>query len=252
MKGFLRFILSAGVFASLISTSWAQLSVPVVIGFDEGNYPFMYDQGGKPAGIYPALVSAAFERMGVSLSESVKPWARVLAEAETGGAGVGGLYKNSEREKKYDFSSPIYEEKILVYVSDNQKFVYNTIDDLNDKTIGVMHGWSYGDAFDRAKAAHKFRVEEVNNDEQNLQKLMAGRVDAVLGAVQSLDDSIAKLVRANKVVALKKPLTVNNTYIAFPKLTNQKDLLKRFDAAIASMKTDGTYDAAVKKGLGQE
>ena len=43
-----------------------------------------------------------------------KPWKRRLADMDSGVVGVGGIYKNEERIKRYGFSEPIFVEKMAV------------------------------------------------------------------------------------------------------------------------------------------
>ena len=47
---------------------------PVEISFDAANPPFMYSQSGKPAGLYPALVSAAFSNMRTEVIMQARQW----------------------------------------------------------------------------------------------------------------------------------------------------------------------------------
>jgi polar amino acid transport system substrate-binding protein len=219
------------------------------IGFDEANAPFMYGQNGEAKGLYPALITAAFAKIGVAVKETPAPWTRVLATTDAGKAGVGGLYKNAEREAKYDFSAPIFQERLQIYVNTGKKFDVASVDDLTGKTVGVIRGWSYGDAFDKARAAGKFKVEEVDSDQLNLNKLGLGRIDAAVAIQQSADAVIAKNGLTGKVAAVEKPLAANDTYLAFAKTAGQAALIKRFDETIAAMRADGSYDQLVKQSL---
>ncbi len=227
-------------------TSWA--ADPVIVNVDAENPPFMFASGGKPAGVYPAVISAAFAKMNVPLKLEAKPWKRVISEIDEGKAGVGGIYKNDERAKKYDYSGPIISENLAVYSHKDKPIEYKAIADLHGKKVGVIAGWSYGDEFDAAKKGGKITVEEVTNDEKNLRKLEEGRLDAVI-AVEDAAKPIISSRKLGNIVQAKQLLASNKSYLAFNKSTNQTALLDQFSKTIAAMRDDGSLDKIVVEAL---
>ncbi len=217
---------------------------PVKIAVDEANPPFMYaDTAGKAAGIYPALLQAIFERMGMTAEVAAYPWKRALELSEKGEVAVGGIYKNEKRLQIYDYSDALYSEKMLIYVQKGKGFKFATPDDLKGKQVGVLTGWSYGDAFDQAKEKKVFTVQDVSNDVDNFEKLALGRVDCVVAVEAGGTKIIQEKQYTAKIEALPTPLTVNDTYLVFAKNAQQGDLLKTFNATLAAMKQDGSYAA---------
>jgi ABC-type amino acid transport substrate-binding protein len=108
----------------------------IVIAVDSGNAPFMYEKSGQAAGLYPDLLQEAFKRMGIAASIKAYPWKRALVLGERGEAGIGGIYKTDARVKIYDYSAPLFSEKILIYVKKGSGFEFNTVNDLKGKTLG--------------------------------------------------------------------------------------------------------------------
>ena len=221
---------------------------PVLVNIDAENPPFMFASGGKPAGVYPAVITAAFAKMNVSVKIEAKPWKRAIAEMDEGKAGVGGIYKNEERAKKYDYSGPVLSENLAVYSHKDKPVEYKTIADLYGKKVGVIGGWSYGDEFDAAKKSGKLSVDEVNSDEKNLRKLDEGRLDAVI----AVEDSAKPIISSRKlgnVIQAKQLLASNKSYLAFNKSANQTALLEQFSKAITSMRDDGSLNKIVAEAL---
>lgn len=212
------------------------------VSFDQANPPFMYGKDGKAAGIYPALINAAFLHMKTPVTLQALPWARAIQEIDQGNAGVGGIYKNAEREKKYDYSEQIFVEKLAVYVNKGKPINFSKVEDLKGKRIGVIRGWSYGDDFDNARKANAFTVEEVPGDDQNFGKLDVGRLDAVVAVAES-GDALTK--KYTNVQAAPTPLAQNPTYLAFAKSANKADVLKKFNDAIKEMKANGELNKLV-------
>jgi polar amino acid transport system substrate-binding protein len=152
----------------------------LIIAVDSGNAPFMYEKDNQAAGLYPLLIQDAFKRMSVAATVEAYPWKRALAMGESGEVGIGGIYKTETRLKIYDYSAPLFSEKLLIYVKKGNGFEFNSVNDLEGRTLGVMSGWSYGDTFDQAKAQGLFKVQEVSTDAANFEKLLLGRVDGVV------------------------------------------------------------------------
>jgi len=237
-------ILSSLLFATVSTIGLA--AGPLVIDVDEANPPFMFDQGGKPAGIYPALLEAAFKHMAVPMEVRARPWKKAIQEIDTGAAGVGGIYKNAEREKKYDYSDKIFVEKLVVYFNKANPLNFTRIDDLKGRKVGVLRGWSYGDDFDGARNAKALAVEEVDSDEMNFKKLDTGRLDAVV----AINESGAALMHTYKNIGFSATaLSQNPTYLALAKSNGQAALLKQFDQAINQMQKSGEFRKIVTGAL---
>lgn len=240
-----------GIGVALCLLLCLRLGAQELIQIDQADPPFMYAEGGAPAGLYPAIVAQAFSRMGVAVGIDAVPWKRALAAADSGSAGIAGIYKNSERLAKYDFSRPFYLERLGVY-SRGGALAYAKLQDLYGKTVGVIAGWSYGDEFDAAVKAGKIRVEAVSGDEGNMRKLALGRVDAVLAIVESAELSLRKLGLAAEIRRAPAFLASYEVHLAFAKSAGKAELLARFDDALRGMKADGSFDSLVAKLIAGE
>ena len=228
--------------------SIASAADPIRINVDAENPPFMFAKDGKPAGVYPALIAAAMSKAGVAITMEAKPWKRALSEIDEGKSGIGGIYKNNERAQKYDFSEPILTENTAVYFNKSKPIDFKTVADLNGKKVGVIRGWSYGDAFDAARKAGTISTEETSSDYSNLMMLAKGRVDAVLAIEEAGEAAIAAANLAD-IEQGKTFLASNKVHLAFAKSAKQTDTLGRFNKAIAAMKQDGSLDKIVQQEL---
>lgn len=247
MKAVIKSMLVAITTGSvMLSAAWA--ADPVLINFDAENAPFMFGKEGKAHGVYPQIIAAAFATMKVDVKLEPKPWKRALAEIDESKGGVGGIYKNDERAKKYDFSEPILAENTAVFYNKKKPIDFKTVADLHGYTVGVIRGWSYGDDFDAARKAGKISVEENVSDAANLKKLDAGNLDAVLAIEESGKAAIAA-TKLGTIEQGKIYLASNKAHLAFNKSANKTDLLANFSKTIAAMKKDGSLDKIVLKEL---
>ncbi|WP_028578805.1 substrate-binding periplasmic protein [Desulfogranum japonicum] len=231
------------VFVSYVQAETVRLAV------DDANPPFMYMDSStkKAAGLYPEMAKVLFREIGVDVDVSAYAWKRTLQLSEEGQFGVIGIYKNDKRMQIYDYSEPIFDEKIVVYAPAGQDFPFKDAMSLKGKKVGVLKGWSYGDVFDKLKGSGELTAEENSADELNFKKLLAGRLDCLLAIEEAGDSLVNKLGASGKVVKFDPPLVVNSTYIVFAKKSNQGELLKKINATVSQMKGDGSYNTMLQE-----
>lgn len=238
------------LFSLSCTAAFAAEGAGVAIEVDAANPPFMYGSVTSAKGLYPALIETIFAMNGTQVRLAAKPWKRALSDLEQGHAGVAGLYKNSERSKKYDFSQPLFTERIMVFYNRQRPVAYHNLTDLNGKHVGVLAGWSYGDAFDQARHSNHFMVSEANSDAQNMAKLAAGRLDVVLAIAETGQRQIRQ--GGMKLLTMApQPMTENQTYLAFSKKAGASALLQAFDAGLQALKKTQLYSEIIKNELSE-
>lgn len=231
------------VFLLLTAAAQAQ---PVVIMVDTSAPPFMFETSArKAAGVYPALVREAFIRVGVEVSIEPLPWKRALAEAKAGRGGLAGAYKTPDRAERLDFSEPIFVETLLAVTLRGGEFPLTGVSALKGRRVGIIRGWSYGNGFDKARVDGLFTAVESDSDAQSLEKLLARQIDVMIAIREGADACIALSPRPGAFTVLMPPLSEVASYVALPKSPENRELLARFNAALASMRQDGTWDKIV-------
>lgn len=234
---------------ALLTAPAVRAAEPIVVGVDAHNPPFMYADAGQAAGLYPVLLRALFAQADLALKLEAKPWKRCLQDTDEGRAGTGGIYKNEERLRKYDFSDALFVERMAVYHHRNQPLVFEGLESLYGKRVGVARGWSYGDNFDKAAREGLIRTEEVSADAQNFQKLASKRLDAVLAIEEA---GAAHMAQPGMQDIAKSPryLFENPTYLAFAKSAQQTATLAAINRAMDTLRRQGRLDALAAQALG--
>lgn len=221
------------------------------IYFDEQNPPFMYADATTHAatGLYPSLIAEAFRRMAVDVELKTLPWRRALKELELARAGLGGLYKSRERQKKFDYSAPLFEEQIAIYSRKASGQQYHNLSDLYGKQVGVINGWYYSDEFSAALKSGRIKVQPVADDKTNMRKLQLGRIDAVLAITHSGDRMLHAMALDQVITRSRQPFLTNPVHLAFHRQAHQQTLLHRFNQTLQSMQQDGTYERLLQQSL---
>lgn len=128
-------------------------------------------------GIATAITVAAFQRAGHKVVIQYRPWARAIHEVREGSSdGIVGVWHSREREAFLAYSQPLLDNEIGFYARANHRQDVRDLSKLKALTIGVVRGYLNPPNFEAAQ----LRTEEAIDDEANLLKLAAGRVDLVL------------------------------------------------------------------------
>lgn len=199
-------------------------------------------------GFLPELLKEALARSGKNVESTFIPWARAVKDVQEGNADVLlGAYYTTEREAFLAFSTPIAEVQDVLLSMKGRNITYQTLADLKPYSIGVVRGAAHGDVFD---AADFLRKEEVTHREQNIDKLINGRVDLIAGPKDVMLYLIKKdyPLHADQIEVIYPPLNDNKLYLGFSKLApQQQDSLSAFEHGLSLLKQDGTFQQLADK-----
>ncbi len=216
-------------------------------------WPTAYLVDGKPSGMLVDVVTEAYRRAGHSVEVKLMPWARCLREAETGDVdGVFSSFKLPERERFLAFSKEALTMQVIVFFArpESTPSLEGDLAAVRDVKIGVITGTSYGQQFDAAVRNGVLRnVEQTNSIESNLKKLVFGRVDLIPSYRYVVLDTARRLQLLAQIREMSPALDSVPTYLAFTRVRDLSKLSEDFDAAMASMKQDGTYDRIIGRYL---
>lgn len=218
--------------------------------------PYQLKVGDKVTGLDNDLFSAIAAQAGCVVTFKERPWKRILEEVKLGELDVAlGASKTEERAVVANFSDPYREETMVMYVrkGDAAKMGYHSFTEMTGKPIkiGVIKDYFYGDEFAKAKDSAQFQsqLSEVVNDEQNLKKLIASRLDAIL-----IDKFVgADLVKQNgwgsKVEVHPLAVASDSVYLLLSKETVTPEIMKKLNDALAEIKQNGKYQEIVDSYL---
>ena len=215
--------------------------------------PINCDPAGNRPGLGIEIAKEIFEPLGYTVNYIVIPWARALSEVRTGDVdAVIGANKNDDPTLVFP-QTPIARMTDDFYVVKNSPLVFTDINALQKLRLGIIHDYGYSDAVEKLIATNRGipgMVQEVSGDnalEQNVLKLMAGRIDVLVESHIVMDDKL-KVMKLQDEVHRIGSIPQGNIYLAFSQaLPQSKDLAQQFDTGIkrlnASHKLDALYAA---------
>ncbi len=201
--------------------------------------PFLLE--GENSGFAEEVVIAAFAEQGVTVKVAIKPWARVLAEAEAEAGPIGGLvglWFSQEREKHFVYSSPYYINEIVVVSHARRTFRFRGLDDLEGHKVGVRNRGFYGHAFAKAD---NFEKISVSLDLSILRMVQYERIDAGVGdrlIFSSLIDNEPEL--QGKLTMHSEPIAMLPLHVGISrKLSRHRQLVEKFNQGLQRIRDNG-------------
>ena len=200
-------------------------------------------------GFFSELVTEAFSRVGYRVEFQYRPWARALDEAKNGDVhGVMDAYWKEDRVEFLEYPDDVWKVKEeFIALRDTSITYTGSLADLKGSIIGVERG---GAQAEELRAAD-LQTAAVADQVQNVQKLLAGRIDAILIPRAIFFYHLERLkpqFDRTLVKILKPPYKVYSLYVAFSKQKpNYAQLTADFNRGLKRIKTDGTYERVLKK-----
>jgi len=217
----------------LVTTDWAPY------------YASTLDSGG----VIAELVHAAFQRAGHESSVSWYSWITAMKIAKNGSAdAVLGAYYSEERAEVFNYSDPIFSVDVgLIALKSLNVEKYKGLRSLKPYSIGVMRGWVYTKEFDNADYLNKFLVV---NQIFAVRMLFAKQIDIVAASTSVFkhEEKFLTDIKGEEAVVLNPLLDSKPLYIIVSKkIPNSLELVKSFNAGLASIRADGTFQKILDK-----
>ncbi|MBU0971571.1 MAG: transporter substrate-binding domain-containing protein [Proteobacteria bacterium] len=205
-------------------------------------------------GLCTEVVRHVFENMNLRISIVQYPWARAV-DLVSRGKNDGlfcALYTQERAEHCYYPTEPIATLKYLLFIKkeNRERLPFHSYEDLIDKKIGVVRGFVYPGVFwDFIKKHNNF--QEVENDELNFKKLMAGRIDFAIADFANGTLLIKEMGLTDQIEPLlSKVIQESELYILFSKKTMEAEFVKLFSENLRQFKQTEKYKQINEKYYG--
>ncbi|MYN16618.1 transporter substrate-binding domain-containing protein [Rugamonas sp. FT107W] len=201
---------------------------------------------GGMSGAVAKSVAARFE-YGIKID--FFPWKRAM---QVGGSdpdfvGYFPAYHTAERAQQCHFSAPMGTSTIGLATLAEAPLHWRVLDDLAGNKLGVVLGYSNGEAFDQMVKSGKLLVDVSESDTINLKKLLAGRIRAAVidkAVLRYLLASDATLSRERaKLVFDGQPLAVLTLHVCFQRTPQGLKLKQSYDEALRRTDIGGIENA---------
>ena len=157
---------------------------------------------------------------------------------------MSGMTITDERKQEIDFSDPYIDSNQSIAVKTDSAIASSA--DLAGKTIGVQSGTT-GEAWAKENVKNAKKVVPFSDTLSAFAALQAGQVDAV---VNDLPVSAAIVKDTSRGLKIIEEIPTGEQYgIGVSK--DNPDLLKAINDALATLRSNGTYDEIYSKWFGE-
>ncbi|MBF0203769.1 MAG: transporter substrate-binding domain-containing protein [Desulfamplus sp.] len=193
------------------------------------------------------ITREAFLRAGYEIEVKFVPWKRALEETKEGDVdGVIGMNYSEERAQTYYLTNVVYVEENGFFRKKGSSITYTTLHDLTPYTIGYIRGGSFGATFDKATYLKK---EDVTDNEQNINKLMLGRIDVFISSKLLILYMLATKYPEfqGEIEFIEPAFEMINVHHAISRANpNAKKIVADFNQRLKEITDDGTVAKIIK------
>jgi polar amino acid transport system substrate-binding protein len=207
-------------------------------------------------GIMVEIAKKAFEPEGITVDYKIIPWARAIETVRSGqyNALLGAAYGDAE-----GFIFPTTPQAMMrnsFYVKKGNSWSFKTMESLNTISLGVIASYSYGDEIDAYIARYSDtmpRIQIVTGEDaaqRNIDKLNAGRVDALIEASYVMEYHLKQRGMSDTIItAGMLPASMQDRlFIAFsPSHKDSKRYVAILNKAMERMKRTGELEAITRR-----
>ena len=221
----------------------------IVIAMEGTWAPWTYhDESDELVGYDVEVGKAIAEKLGVTATFVEGEWDGLLAGLDAGRYDimVNGVGITPERQEKYDFTTPYAYNRTAVIVRGDYDEIYS-MEDLNGKKTANTISSTYAEQAE----AYGATVTGVDDLNQTIELLLAGRIDATLNAEVVFADYQKAHPEANIKIAAYSD-DVEQVAIPVRKSADTATLLAAINQALAELDAGGTLSALSVKYFGTD
>ncbi|UMR29559.1 transporter substrate-binding domain-containing protein [Massilia sp. MB5] len=239
--------------------------VEVVVYADDAYPPYSYSLNGEARGVYPGILRKAFARMPAYKVQVLPvPWKRGLKMVEMGEAfALTPPYYRPDERPYMDYSAPIFNENVTLFCNDSvapKGLPSRWPDDYLGLHIGRNTGYLIGGKeFDQALKQGKITLNEARGTEENLRKLLVGRLDCYMNDRHAIQNALAR-IRTEKAyqktgnVVEATVISQEFGYLGFTRVDPvrypfKSEFVRQFNVVLNEMKRSGELEQIAESEL---
>lgn len=191
-------------------------------------------------GLAVAISAAAMKHEGYDVKIDYFPWNRAVQMGSKNPefAGYFPTYYTAERARQCYFSARFGTGMVGLAYRKDAPLAWNSLQDLTTKSIGVVAGYSNGEAFDAMVKNGTLKPELSQSDGHDLRKLVAGRVQAIV-----IDKAVLRYLLLTENYSPKD----REQIVFHDKLLAELSMHICFQRTPAGLAFQQAYDAGLKK-----
>ncbi len=226
-----------------------------LIATDPSNAPFEFtNEDGTINGLDTEIINAIAEDQNFTYNFKSRKWQGIFKEIEENKSDLisGIVVKTDARQEKYDFTNPIFIKKRYAYLSADTAAKHNVskFADICSLKVAVKDETDKSDLYRSVCGENNPNMVSVSSSYTAFGHLVSGKVQVAIGD-DVLYNYLIKENKINNLITIADP-DDKEIILAWPTQKGNTELLTKFNAGLANIKQNGTYDKLVHKWLGDD
>lgn len=228
-----------GIGMGMMLLSMVAFGKTLYVGTNAEFAPFEYLEKGKVTGFDMELMNALAKEMKMDVKIENMAFDGLLPALQMKKVDVviAGMTETPERKKAVSFTKPYFKAKQVIITKKGKDI--KDFKELSGKKVGVMLGFTGDAVVSDIKGAKVQRFDATYSAVMALEK---GKVDAVVAD----SEPAKKYIASYKDLAIASAKAEDEDYVIAVR-KNDKALLDNLNKALVKVKSNGTYDALLKK-----
>ena len=228
-----------GIGMGMMLLSMVAFGKTLYVGTNAEFAPFEYLEKGKVTGFDMELMNALAKEMKMDVKIENMAFDGLLPALQMKKVDVviAGMTETPERKKAVSFTKPYFKAKQVIITKKGKDI--KDFKELSGKRVGVMLGFTADAVVSDINGAKVQRFDATYSAVMALEK---GKVDAVVAD----SEPAKKYIASYKDLAIASAKAEEEDY-AIAVRKNDKALLDNLNKALVKVKSNGTYDALLKK-----
>jgi polar amino acid transport system substrate-binding protein len=213
--------------------------------------PFNFEEGGEIRGISTDVVREVLRRAGIEADIEMCPWARAYRRAmEEENVMLFTIARTTGREEHFKFICPVAPpvKNVLFRLSDRKDMDVGSLEDARSYRIGVQDKDVLHQLLLEAGFEENRSLFPVPDNEQNLKKLLSGRIDLMAGHDLPTLALLKGMSQAGDRLEIVYTFDSFEECAAFGRKTSD-DLVEKIRMALEAVQKEGLIENSAKRYL---
>lgn len=214
--------------------------------------PLNFQDGDKVSGIATEIVLATLQQANLKATPRVYPWARAISMAEQQqNVLIYSIARIPEREARFQWIGPLFPFSESIYQLKRRTDIQlTTLEQAKQYQTGVIRGYAVHEMLKRDGFIDNVHLQLAKDQEQNLRKLFAGKIDLLVGSELDLrwrlqhNPELGRYEDLSCALYLEKSFT--HVYMAFG-LKTRPEMVETVRHAFEQIRANGTLDQILGK-----
>ena len=224
-------------------------STVYTIATDTAFAPFEYtDESGTLVGVDMDILAAVAADQGFEYTVDSVGFDAALQSVQSGQSDgvIAGMSITDERKEIFDFSDPYYDSTVCCAVAADGEIT--SLEDLSGKNVAVKTGTQSKDWADSIAEQYGFTTTEFADSDVMYQDVLAGNSAACFEDTPVMGYAISSgNVKLQIISEVDSTSDFATPYGFAVKKGESAELLQKFNAGLANIKANGTYDQILAK-----